>query len=174
MGRVYLVQGDITQLAVDAIVNAANEALLPGGGVSGAIHRAAGPELAEACRKVAPCPPGEARLTPGFRLPARYVIHTVGPIWRGGTHGEAALLEKAYRQSLALARQYRLSTVAFPSISTGIYGYPLAEAAPIALKVLLEEAPHFQELYMVAYDETTYRAYLEAWEKLTGQPYSSS
>lgn len=174
MGQVHLVQGDITQFAVDAIVNAANEALLPGGGVSGAIHRAAGPELAEACRKVAPCPTGEARLTPGFRLPARYVIHTVGPIWRGGTHGEAALLERAYRQSLALARQHRLSTVAFPSISTGIYGYPLAEAAPIALRVLLEEAPHFQALYLVAYDDTTYQAYQQAWERLTGRPYPSS
>lgn len=101
------------------------------------------------------------------------MIHTVGPVWKGGTHGEAELLEKAYRQSLALARQHGLRTVAFPSLSTGLYGYPLVEAAPIALAVLLEEAPHFDTLYMLAYDETTYQAYLQAWAKLTGRPYPS-
>lgn len=169
MGKVEVLRGDITQVAADAIVNAANEALLPGGGVSGAIHRAAGPELAEACRAVAPCPTGEARITPGFRLPAKYVIHTVGPIWRGGTSGEPALLEKAYRSALALAREYNLKTVAFPSISTGIYGYPLEAAAPIALRVLLESAPDFDALYMVAFDEKTYQVYQETLERLRGE-----
>ncbi len=169
MGKVEVLRGDITQVAADAIVNAANEALLPGGGVSGAIHRAAGPELAEACRAVAPCPTGEARITPGFRLPAKYVIHTVGPIWRGGTSGEPALLEKAYRSALALAREHNLKTVAFPSISTGIYGYPLEAAAPIALRVLLESAPDFDALYMVAFDEKTYQVYQETLERLRGE-----
>ncbi|MCS6789918.1 MAG: O-acetyl-ADP-ribose deacetylase [Bacteroidia bacterium] len=159
MGEVKVIRGDITQLAVEAIVNAANEALLPGGGVSGAIHRAAGPELAAACREVAPCPTGEARITPGFRLPAKYVIHTVGPRWQGGTADEPELLEKAYRSALAIARQHNLRTVAFPSISTGIYGFPLEQAAPIALRVLREEAPHFDTLYLVAFDEKTYEAY---------------
>jgi len=167
MGKVEIIRGDITKLAVDAIVNAANESLLPGGGVSGAIHRAAGEELAQACRAVAPCPTGEARITPGFRLPAKWVIHTVGPVWQGGTQNEAHLLEKAYRSSLALARNHGLRTVAFPSISTGIFGYPLEKAAPIALKVLLEEAPHFEALYMVAFDEKTYEAYRRAYESLS-------
>jgi O-acetyl-ADP-ribose deacetylase (regulator of RNase III) len=167
MGKVEIIRGDITKIQVDAIVNAANEALMPGGGVSGAIHRAAGPELAEACKAVAPCPTGEARITPGFRLPAKWVIHTVGPIWRGGTQNEPHLLESAYRSSLALAKQYRLRTVAFPSISTGIYGYPLEKAAPIALKVLLDEAPNFDALYLVAFDEKTYEAYQKAYESLT-------
>ena len=167
MGKVEVIRGDITQMGVDAIVNAANEALLPGGGVSGAIHRAAGPELAAACKAVAPCPTGEARITPGFRLPAKWVIHTVGPVWHGGTHGEPQLLEKAYRSSLALARQHGLRTVAFPSISTGIFGYPLESAAPIALHILLEEAPLFDALYIVAFDEKTYEAYQKAYEALT-------
>jgi len=167
MGKVEIIRGDITKIQADAIVNAANEALLPGGGVSGAIHRAAGPELAEACKAVAPCPTGEARITPGFRLPAKWVIHTVGPIWHGGTQNEPHLLESAYRSSLALAKQYRLRTVAFPSISTGIYGYPLEKAAPIALKVLLDEAPHFDALYLVAFDEKTYEAYQKAYKSLT-------
>jgi O-acetyl-ADP-ribose deacetylase (regulator of RNase III) len=167
MGKVEIIRGDITKIQADAIVNAANEALLPGGGVSGAIHRAAGPELAEACKAVAPCPTGEARITPGFRLPAKWVIHTVGPIWHGGTQNESHLLESAYRSSLALAKQYRLRTVAFPSISTGIYGYPLEKAAPIALKFLLDEAPDFDALYLVAFDEKTYEAYQKAYKSLT-------
>jgi len=167
MGKVEIIRGDITKIRADAIVNAANEALLPGGGVSGAIHRAAGPELAEACKAVAPCPTGEARITPGFRLPAKWVIHTVGPTWQGGTQNESHLLESTYRSSLALAKQHRLRTVAFPSISTGIYGYPLEKAAPIALKVLLDEAPNFDALYLVAFDEKTYEAYQKAYESLT-------
>jgi O-acetyl-ADP-ribose deacetylase (regulator of RNase III) len=129
---------DITTLDVDAIVNAANEALLPGGGVCGAIHRAAGPELARACAAAAPCPTGEARITPGFDLRARFVIHAVGPVWRGGGHGEAALLASAYRASLALAGRQGLRTVAFPAISTGIYGYPLRDATRVAVAAVRE------------------------------------
>jgi O-acetyl-ADP-ribose deacetylase len=124
---------DITTLSVDAIVNAANGALAPGGGVCGAIHRAAGPELARACAGVAPCPIGEARITPGFALPARYVIHAAGPVWRGGAHGEPELLASAYRAALALADARGLRSVAFPAISTGIYGYPLRDATRIAV-----------------------------------------
>jgi O-acetyl-ADP-ribose deacetylase (regulator of RNase III) len=124
---------DITTLDVDAIVNAANQSLAPGGGVCGAIHRAAGPELAHACAAVAPCPTGDARLTPGFRLPARFVIHAVGPVWQGGTAGEADLLASAYRSAVRLAETHGLRTIAFPAISTGIYGYPLELATPIAV-----------------------------------------
>jgi O-acetyl-ADP-ribose deacetylase (regulator of RNase III) len=130
---------DITTLAADAIVNAANMDLLPGGGVCGAIHRAAGPELAVACARVAPCPAGEARLTPGFRLPARFVIHAVGPVWRGGRHGEPDLLASAYRASMRIARQRDLRSIAFPAISTGIYGYPLPEATRVAVSTVREE-----------------------------------
>ena len=124
---------DITTLDVDAVVTAANEALAGGGGVDGAVHRAAGPDLLAACRRLGGCPTGEARITPGFRLRARHVIHAVGPVWRGGGHGEPALLAGAYRASLALLRGAGGATIAFPAISTGIYGYPLAEAARIAV-----------------------------------------
>jgi O-acetyl-ADP-ribose deacetylase len=130
---------DITTLDTDAIVNAANEALAPGGGVCGAIHRAAGPELARACAAIGGCPTGEARLTPGFRLPARYVIHAVGPVWRGGGAGEAELLTSAYRSSLRLAEEHDLENIAFPAISTGIYGYPLQEATKVAAATVLED-----------------------------------
>ena len=130
---IELVVGDITQQQVDAIVNAANSSLQGGGGVDGAIHDAAGPELAVAGRDVGPCPPGEARITAGFNLPARYVIHTVGPVYRGGDQGEPEILAAAHRSSLALAQEHHLPTVAFPAISTGVYGYPVGEAAPIAL-----------------------------------------
>jgi O-acetyl-ADP-ribose deacetylase (regulator of RNase III) len=129
---------DITVLDVDAIVNAANTTLAPGGGVCGAIHRAAGRELAAACAQVAPCPTGEARITPAFRLSCRYVIHAVGPIWHGGGRGEAELLASAYRSSLALAREHGLESVAFPAISTGIFGYPLAGATAIAVRTVRE------------------------------------
>ncbi len=125
---------DITTLRVDAIVNAANEWLAPGGGVCGAIHAAAGPELERACAAVAPCPEGEARITPGFALPARYVIHAVGPRWHGGTHGEADRLAAAYRASFALARAHGIRSIAFPAISTGIFGYPLQPATEIAVR----------------------------------------
>ena len=131
---------DITTLDTDAIVNAANELLAPGGGVCGAIHRAAGPELARACARIGRCPTGEARLTPGFRLPARYVIHAVGPVWRGGGEGEAALLASAYRSALRLARDHGLRSVAFPAISTGIYDYPLDQATGVAVSTVREAA----------------------------------
>jgi O-acetyl-ADP-ribose deacetylase (regulator of RNase III) len=132
-------------LHVDAIVNAANSSLLGGGGVDGAIHRAAGPALLAACRALpecAPgvrCPTGEARITPGFDLPARYVIHTVGPVWHGGDHGEAGLLEHCYRHSLQLLREHRLDSIAFPAISCGVYGYPAMQAAAVAMKTLRDE-----------------------------------
>jgi O-acetyl-ADP-ribose deacetylase len=131
---------DITTLDVDAIVNAANESLAPGGGVCGAIHRAAGPELARACAAIGHCPTGEARITPGFRLPARYVIHAVGPVWRGGGEGEPELLASAYRSAMRLASEHGLRSIAFPAISTGIYGYPLAQATPAAVSAVRESA----------------------------------
>jgi O-acetyl-ADP-ribose deacetylase (regulator of RNase III) len=129
---------DITTLAVDAIVNAANEQLAPGGGVCGAIHRAAGPELARACAAVGPCLTGQARITPGFRLRARFVIHAVGPVWRGGGLGEPELLASAYRSTMDLADAHGISSIAFPAISTGIYGFPLAPAAEIAVQSVRE------------------------------------
>lgn len=133
---IEVIQGDITQLDVNVIVNAANESLLGGGGVDGAIHRAAGPELLEACRRLGPCPTGEARITPGFRLKARWVVHTPGPVWRGGALGEPELLESCYRDSFLLAAEKQARSIAFPCISTGVYGYPKQPAAAIALKVM--------------------------------------
>jgi O-acetyl-ADP-ribose deacetylase (regulator of RNase III) len=161
-GTIEVVVGDITRQQVDAIVNAANTSLLGGGGVDGAIHRIAGPELLEACRRIGGCPTGEARITPGFRLPSRFVIHTVGPIWRGGGHGEAQLLANCYRNSLALAHHHGIRTIAFPSISTGAYGYPVDQAAEIALDELhavqTDESP-FDVLRVVCFGQETFGAY---------------
>jgi len=152
---------DITTLDVDAIVNAANEQLLPGGGVCGAIHRAAGPELAEACALVAPCPTGEARITPGFNLPARLVIHAVGPRWFGGDQGEPELLANAYRSAFRLAQESRVRSIAFPAIGTGIFGYPLHPATAIAVRVTREVAPAsgVEEVVFVCFSEEVLATY---------------
>ncbi len=143
---IRVVQADITTLKVDAIVNAANETLLGGGGVDGAIHRAAGPELLAKCRTLGGCPAGEAKITPGFKLPATWVIHTVGPVWHGGKSNEPALLAGCYRNSLELAHKHGIKTIAFPGISTGIYGYPKDQAAKIAVMVMREYENKFDEI----------------------------
>jgi O-acetyl-ADP-ribose deacetylase len=153
---------DITTLAVDAIVNAANEQLAPGGGVCGAIHRAAGPELGRACAKAGPCPTGEARITPGFRLPARFVIHAVGPVWHGGNAGEPELLAGAYRSSLRLAREHNLKGIAFPAISTGIFGYPLQAATDIAVETIraeIEAGATLEEVVFACFSPEALAAY---------------
>lgn len=160
MGKIHILTGDITQLALDGIVNAANSSLLGGGGVDGAIHRAAGPELLAACRALGGCPTGEARITPGFRLPARWVIHTVGPVWRGGGHNEAALLSRCYHNALGLAVAEGLRTLAFPAISTGAYGYPKPEAAAIALEAMGAWRERLERILICCFtlaDATCYR-----------------
>ncbi|MGA8857987.1 MAG: O-acetyl-ADP-ribose deacetylase, partial [Candidatus Bathyarchaeia archaeon] len=138
MGKIELMLGDITKQSVDAIVNAANTTLLGGGGVDGAIHRAAGPELLEECRRIGGCPTGEARITKAYRLPAKHVIHTVGPVWSGGKTNEEELLRNCYMNSMKLADENGVKTIAFPSIGTGAYGFPIERAAPIALRVVRE------------------------------------
>lgn len=154
-GRIAIVQGDITKLAVDAIVNAANSSLLGGGGVDGAIHRAAGSELPIYCRNLGGCKTGEAKLSPGFKLPARFIIHTVGPVWRGGDHGEAQLLASCYRSCLELAAREGFQSIAFPAISTGIYGFPVDRAAHIALREIqafLPQHPLPASITLLAFD----------------------
>jgi len=158
-GMLRILQADITTLAVDAIVNAANESLLGGGGVDGAIHRAAGPELLASCRALDGCPTGEAKITPGFRLAAKWVIHTVGPVWHGGQAGEPLLLASCYHKSLELARGNGVRRIAFPSISTGAYGYPKEEAARIAVSVMRQYEEDFDEIIACCYsaaDKTMY------------------
>jgi O-acetyl-ADP-ribose deacetylase (regulator of RNase III) len=155
-GHMIVVQGDITRQAVDAIVNAANERLLGGGGVDGAIHRAAGPELLKECRKIGGCPTGEARITRGYRLPARHVIHTVGPVWHGGRQGEPERLAACYRNSLELAVANGVRTIAFPGISTGVYGYPLEAATRLAMTTVrdcLARMPSIEEVRFVTFGE---------------------
>ncbi len=159
-----VISADITTLAVDAIVNAANSSLLGGGGVDGAIHRAAGPLLQQYCRTLNGCRTGEAKISPGFKLPARHVIHTVGPVWRGGGHYEAKLLEACYRNSFRVALENGVSSIAFPAISTGVYGFPKPAAARIALRVMQEQEGSFQRVIACCYgadDAALYRQLLD-------------
>ena len=164
MKRIAVVQGDITTLSVDAVVNAANTTLLGGGGVDGAIHRAAGPALLEECRTLGGCPVGEAKITKGYNLPARHVIHTVGPVWRGGRAGEPRLLASCYLNSLKLAVEHGVKTLAFPSISTGVYGYPIEEASAIAVQTIaefLKSDDSIQKVVLVAFSEKDERVLQE-------------
>lgn len=161
MAQLVAVSGDITKLHVDAIVNAANTSLLGGGGVDGAIHRAAGPELLEACRKLHGCPTGEAKTTPGFRLPAKWVFHAVGPVWNGGQHHEDDRLAGCYRRALELAREHGARSIAFPAISTGIYGFPADRAARIAVDTVKAhaDASGVELVNFVCFDDRTLRIY---------------
>ena len=161
MAKLNAVSGDITRLQVDAIVNAANTSLLGGGGVDGAIHRAAGPELLEACRKLHGCGTGDAKATPGFRLPAKWVFHAVGPVWNGGQHGEDELLAGCYRRALELAREHGARSIAFPAISTGIYGFPADRAARIAVDTVKAhvDASGVELVNFVCFDDRTLRIY---------------
>jgi O-acetyl-ADP-ribose deacetylase (regulator of RNase III) len=171
-GRVEIVEGDLTRLAVEAIVNAANDSLLGGGGVDGAIHRAAGPELLAETRTLGGCETGWAKISGGYRLPAKHVIHTVGPVWHGGTKGEPELLAACYRNSLDLAVKHGLKTVAFPSISTGVYGYPVELAAPLALrtvKALLDENLSLAKVVFCAFGRRDYEVYLEQAGRVFGE-----
>ena len=169
--KVELVEGDITRQDTEAIVNAANSSLLGGGGVDGAIHRAGGPKILEECRQIGGCPTGEARLTTGGNLKARYVIHTVGPVYQGGGRRESELLAACYRESLKLAAGKGLTSVAFPSISTGAYGYPLAEAARIAIKTVLDYLTRHQEIRLVRFvlfGRPTYEVFQKVRRELLG------
>ena len=169
--RVQIIEGDITKLDVDAIVNAANTSLLGGGGVDGAIHRAAGPELLEETRQIGGCPTGEARVSKGYRLPAKWVIHTVGPIWGGGTRNEDNLLANCYRNSLAEAKRLGLKSIAFPSISTGAYRFPLSRATEIALKEtkrFLENNDGLEKVVFVCFGQEVLKAYQDTFRKVFG------
>ncbi len=163
--RIEIVQGDITKQDVDAIVNAANSSLLGGGGVDGAIHRAAGPKLFEECRTLGGCPTGQAKITKGYNLKARHVIHTVGPVWHGGNDDEDELLASCYRNSLALAVKHGLKSVAFPSISTGAYCFPMARASRIAvgeIRKFLESEPSIEKVVLVCFGQDAYQCHIEA------------
>jgi len=171
MNRIEIIQGDITRLAVDAIVNAANSSLLGGGGVDGAIHRAAGPELLAECQTLNGCPTGQAKITRGYRLPAQHIIHTVGPVWGGGDQGEPALLAACYRNSVELAKAHKLATLAFPAISCGVYGYPVEQAAIIAISTLaqaLAENTDIKKVYLVCFGEKVFEAYTRKLASLKG------